>query len=342
MATAIHPLAPRLTPRAALDALRDVPGFDDLSRPAAYMSHHSRSFRFAAAFLRGAERDRITRMYAWCRFTDDLGDRPTGGDREAEPQLDAWLACSRAAYEGRGCGIPLVDAVMQETADAGIPFSYAAELVEGVRGDLRFVPYEDIPALRTYTWRVAGVVGRWLAELHGVRDPWMLDRAAALGHAMQLTNILRDVGEDWGQGRLYLPLGMLRQRAIEPADIGAMCLGERPIDASYRAIIEDLLRHAERDYAHAREAIPFLPGGFRRATAVAAAVYEGIHDAIRRNGYDNLRRRAVTSTMRKLVLAAEALCARQENNSATSSAPIPASIPWSSERIASASSRLER
>jgi phytoene synthase len=342
MATAIHPLAPRPTPRAALDALRDVPGFDDLSRPAAYMSHHSRSFRFAAAFLRGAERDRITRMYAWCRFTDDLGDRPTGGDREAEPQLDAWLACSRAAYEGRGCGIPLVDAVMQETADAGIPFSYAAELVEGVRGDLRFVPYEDIPALRTYTWRVAGVVGRWLAELHGVRDPWMLDRAAALGHAMQLTNILRDVGEDWGQGRLYLPLGMLRQRAIEPADIGAMCLGERPIDASYRAIIEDLLRHAERDYAHAREAIPFLPGGFRRATAVAAAVYEGIHDAIRRNGYDNLRRRAVTSTMRKLVLAAEALCARQENNSATSSAPIPASIPWSSERIASASSRLER
>ena len=304
MGAALEPRHPAATsPADPAEPLRDVPGFDELARPSAYMAHHSRSFRFAAAFLRGAERDRITRMYAWCRFTDDLGDRPAGDDRDAERQLDAWLACSRAAYEGHACGIPLVEEVMGETARAGIPFTYAAELIEGVRGDLRFTPYEDIPALRTYTWRVAGVVGRWLAELHGVRDAWMLDRAAALGHAMQLTNILRDVGEDWGQGRLYLPLGVLRQRGIEPADIGAMCLGHRPIDAAYRAIVEDLLRHAERDYAHAREAIPLLPGGFRRATAVAAAVYEGIHDAIRRNGYDNLRRRAVTSTARKLVLA---------------------------------------
>jgi phytoene synthase len=84
--------------------------------------------------------------------------------------------------------------------------------------------------------------------------------------------------------------------------------GERPVGGAWRALVEALMAAAARDYAAAREAIPYLPAGFRRSVAVAAAVYEGIHGAIRRNGHDNLRRRAVTTTGRKLVLAAGALC----------------------------------
>ncbi|HEX6629536.1 MAG TPA: phytoene/squalene synthase family protein [Gemmatimonadaceae bacterium] len=287
--------------------LRSLPSLGELAAPAAYMARHSRSFRFAAALLRGPERARVARVYAWCRFTDDLADREVANGDTAAARLDAWLACSRAAYDGRPSGIGLVDRVMGEMAEHRIPFAYAADLVAGVRSDVCFVPLRDQAALRVYTYRVAGVVGRWLTELHGVRDPWMLDRAAALGHAMQLTNILRDVGEDWDRGRVYLPLTALAEHGLTVHDVGALRRGARRIDAAYRGVVEDLMAIAARDYATAREAIPHLPGGFRRAVAVAAAVYEGIHGAIRRNHHDNVRRRAVTTTRRKVILAAGAL-----------------------------------
>ena len=283
-----------------------VPGIHELTSPDAYMARHSRSFRFAATLLRGAERERITRVYAWCRVTDDLVDR-AGNIRHAEAHLDAWLDCSREAYFGRPSGIELVDRVMGEMAERTIPFAYASELATGVRSDLRFVRYDHLADLRVYTYRVAGVIGRWLTELHDVRDPWMLERAAALGHAMQLTNILRDVGEDWDHGRLYIPQDMLARHGLSTWDIGAMRRGVRSVDGAYRRLVEELIGIATDDYRAAYEAIPYLPAAFRRSVAVAAAVYEGIMDAIRRNGHDNLTRRAVTTTTTKLALAAGAL-----------------------------------
>jgi 15-cis-phytoene synthase len=279
----------------------------EFSKPAAYMARNSRSFRFAAALLRGPDRARIVRVYAWCRFTDDLVDRANGNSHDVEDRLQTWLSCARAAYLGRTSGIDLVDRVMGEMAERDIPFAYASELAMGVRSDLRFVQYENFDDLRLYTYRVAGVVGQWLTELHGVRDPWMLDRAAALGHAMQLTNILRDVGEDWDCGRVYLPHSLLARHGITVADIGAMRAGVRAIESSYRSLVEEVMSVASRDYQAAWEAIPHLPPSFRRAVAIAAAVYEGIHDAIRRNGYDNLSRRAITTATRKVTLAAGAL-----------------------------------
>ncbi len=289
-------------------ALRSLPALSELDDPWSYMARHSRSFSLASRMLGDAERPHVVRMYAWCRFTDDLADRPPAGADAAEA-VEAWLECSREAYAGRPSGIDLVDRVMGEMARHGIPFVYASDLVEGIRSDLRFVPFRDLAELRVYTHRVAGVVGRWLTELHGVRDPWMLERAAALGHAMQLTNIVRDVGEDWDQGRVYLPLTTLAGHGLSVEDIGAMRRGERQMDAPYHAVIEELMTIASHDYAAAREAIPLLPCRFRRAAAVAAAVYEGIHDVIRQNGHDNLHRRAVTTSARKVALATGALWA---------------------------------
>lgn len=298
---------PRDGHAAGLSALREVPALRELAEPYAYLGRHSRSFRFAAALLRGADRERVARVYAWCRFTDDLVDSPSSSVHETGRRLDAWLACSRMAYEGRPCGVPLVDRVMGEMAERGIPFSYAEDLATGVRSDLTFTLFPDLAALRLYSHRVAGVVGCWLTELHGVRDPWMLDRASALGAAMQVTNILRDVGEDWDRGRIYLPLSMLHQHGLSKGDIGAMRLGERPVDGAYRRLMEELMRVADAGYGAGREAMQGLPAQFRRSVAVAAAVYQGIHDVIRRNGYDNVHRRAVTSTGNKVALAASAL-----------------------------------
>lgn len=286
-------------------SLLEVPAVAELSAPDSYMARNSRSFHFAAAFMRRAERERTARVYAWCRFIDDLADA-TGDPAVAEARLDRWLECSQAAYDGQPSGIPLIDRVMGEMAERGVPFIYPSHLAHGVRSDLRFVAHRDLDELLLYAYRVAGVVGQWLSELHGVRDPWMLGRAAALGQAMQLTNIVRDVGEDWDHGRLYIPRVLLERHGLSASDIGALRQGLRPIDDDYRNLLEDLMSVATREYVVAREAIPHLPAGFRHAVAVAAAVYEGIHDAVRRNGYDNLRRRAVTTTARKVVRAAGA------------------------------------
>ncbi|MDT8341648.1 MAG: squalene/phytoene synthase family protein, partial [Longimicrobiales bacterium] len=145
-----------------------------------------------------------------------------------------------------------------------------------------------------------------VTELFGLHDRALLERAYALGHAMQLTNILRDVGEDWRRGRLYLPTEELARFGLGWDDVGALAeRGEVP--AGWAAFTEHLMAAAERQYAWAFEAVPALPPFYRRTVAVAARVYRGIHDEIRRNGYDNGTLRAHTSLLRKVRLGAQGL-----------------------------------
>ncbi len=278
------------------------------SEAGVYLGRHSRSFRFASRLFPRAERERVARVYAYCRVTDDLVDRPgAGGAAVAEEMLEEWVELSRRAYGGEPTGIDLLDRVMGEAAAAEVPFAYASELAEGMRMDLRGESYPSLAALRVYTYRVAGVVGLWLSELFGVHDRWALERATSLGHAMQLTNILRDVGEDARRGRIYLPLQLLERHGIPPAELRAAARGERLVDPRYPPLVEELLQLAEADYRDAFAAIPSLPVPVRRPVAVAAFVYRGIHGEIRRRGYDNLRQRASTSAPAKLVLATRAL-----------------------------------
>jgi 15-cis-phytoene synthase len=267
-----------------------------------YLSANSRSFRFASRLLPSVERERIARVYAYCRVTDDLVDGP-GESGSAEVLLGEWERLSRAAYGGSSTGIELLDTVMFEMRGAGVPFEYAAELIEGMKMDLRGTRYRSLSELRTYTYRVASVVGLWLTRLSGVHDPGVLADAARLGHAMQMTNILRDVGEDWRSGRLYLPLDRMNAHGLSESDLEAMARGVQPIGAAYRGTIEELLAGAEAEYAIAFAAIPALPVYFQRPVAIAAHVYRGIHSAIRRNGYDNFGLRAHTSAPEKTMLA---------------------------------------
>jgi phytoene synthase len=122
-----------------------------------------------------------------------------------------------------------------------------------------------------------------------------------MGHAMQLTNILRDVGEDWRRGRLYLPLDLLARHGVESEEIHA--LSERGVvPDGWPEAMEELMGVADRHYRAAFQAIPLLPTWYRRPVAVAARVYRGIQDEIRRNGYDNGSLRAHTSFLGKLRL----------------------------------------
>ncbi len=311
----------------------------DASDWAAFLGRHSRSFRFAARLFLPGEAERVGRVYAYCRATDDLVDCPAGEAPEVlEAMLTEWLERSRRAYQGRTSGLGLVDRVMGEMAGAGVPFGYAAELVEGMRMDLRRAGYETLVDLRVYTYRVASVVGLWLTELFGVHDPAVLARAAQMGHAMQLTNLLRDVGEDWRAGRLYLPAALLYRHGLDASDVGRMCRGQAEIGPGYVALVEELMAVAEEDYRQAFRAIPRLPPSFQRPVAVAAHVYRGIHAAIRRNGYDNLNRRAYTTGPRKLALAAGALRELHRERK-RSDEPAQAAARPGPRRVAAASSR---
>jgi phytoene synthase len=291
--------AHRLPGRLAPD-----PDSADALDPLACLSRHSRSFRFAARFLSGPEARRIAEIYAFCRFTDDLVDKAEGVPAgELEARLDRWLALAEAAYAGTRTGSPLLDGPIGAMGRAGIPFAYARALVDGMRMDLRPRRYATLAELELYTYRVAGVVGQWLTERAGISDPWTLARAADLGHAMQLTNILRDVGEDLARGRLYLPLDLMSRHGLAPEDLERAASWSGSPPAAYRALIEEMMDLAERRYQRAFQAVPALPDSFQRPVLVAALVYRGIHDAIRRNGYDNIGRRAHTRPLDKARIA---------------------------------------
>jgi phytoene synthase len=150
-------------------------------------------------------------------------------------------------------------------------------------------------------------VGGWITQLLGIGEQELLERAHALGQAMQLTNIARDVGEDWRRGRLYLPTSVLARHGMSPDDLGRLVSTPGPMPAPYRAAIEEVLEHAEHAYRAAWPGIRALPGWYRRPVAAAAEAYRGIHREIRRQGWDNLHRRARTTLPRKLLLATTGL-----------------------------------
>ena len=274
-----------------------------------YLSRHGRSFWMAARLIPPAQRAELAGVYAWCRYTDDLVDHATCSPVVLLRILHEWETLSLAAYDGHATGIELLDVVIGEMGRRGVPIAYARALIRGMRTDALGVRFDTLDHLSGYCHDVASVVGLWLTELFGVHDAWALERAGRLGVAMQLTNIARDVGEDWDRGRLYLPQSMLERHGVTERMIGELRHGNAPIPAAYAALLEELMSEADAGYAEASEAIGNLPPFFRSSVAVASRVYRSIHDAIRANGYDSIRRRAVTPDVTRTALARAALAA---------------------------------
>ncbi len=290
-----------------------------------FFARNSRTFSFAARLFPETERRLVRGIYTFCRFTDDLVDGADPGKVPAAAlyrRLDAWAEIARSAYRGATTGIPLADGVMGEMAARRIPFSLVADLIEGVRMDVEPRRFASMDELRIYTHRVASVVGIWLTRAFGVGDPWVLERAGDLGHAMQLTNIIRDVGEDLERGRIYLPGDRMELHGVTRTSLIGLRdeLKERTArgrsvrrshrtgrERRYARLLEEMMAAADASYAAARPGIPFLPRCFRRPVAVAAELYRGIHDRVRANDYDNLNLRAYTRLGTKIALAQRGL-----------------------------------
>ncbi len=255
---------------------------------------HSKSFHFSTRFLPADRRRAIRAFYAFCRTTDDLVDDPT----IQLSSLEEWRLSAR-----RGSGFQ-TDPVLLAWADVreryAVPNRYAEELIDGCEMDLQVNRYETWDELRHYCYLVASTVGLISMRVIGMRgdDARLLGEyepaAIDLGVALQLTNILRDVGEDLRRGRIYLPLEDVRRFNYTEDDLRAHVLDDR-----FRDLMRFEIARAQELYERGWAGIPAIKREGRLAVAVAAEVYRGILDDIAAHDFDVFNRRARTSTLDK-------------------------------------------
>ena len=264
----------------------------------------SKSFSLAARLFNPATRDAAFFLYGWCRYCDDQVDQIGKNESpdEMARRLTALKDRTAAAFTSAPQHEPVFVALQYIVHRYAIPSHYALELIEGMAMDVRGTRYTTLKDLLLYCYRVAGTVGLMMTHAMGVRDERALKHAADLGIAMQLTNIARDIVEDAGMGRIYLPWAWLREAQIEPEDIAAVHNREKLAMLTRR-----LLHEAERFYRSGDEGLWQL--SFRSACAVAAArqVYSEIGETLLRKGARAWDERAYVAGARKIWVVSRAI-----------------------------------
>lgn len=280
------------------------------------LRHGSRTFYAASYLLPRRIREPATALYAFCRLADDAVDE-SGASAAALADLDYRLW---RAYAGNPLAIAADRAFARVVHQHNIPPALPGALLEGFRWDAEGRRYETLEELHDYAARVAGTVGTMMAMLMGVRCRQQLARACDLGVAMQLSNIARDVGEDARAGRIYLPLAWLREAGIDPQD----WLAAPSHSAVLGAVIERLLREADRLYDRAEAGISRLPWGCRPGIHAARFLYAGIGDQVRRRRFDSVSGRAVVPAARKARLLTRGLFSAAMAPADSAAPPLPA------------------
>jgi 15-cis-phytoene synthase len=243
----------------------------------------SRTFYLASGLLPWHKRRAMRALYAFCRATDDLIDRVPQPD-DARAVLESWrlrLCATPNAYD------PIALAWADTKARYCVPHGYETQLIDGIARDLYQHRYTSFAELTEYCYGVASTVGLMVMHITGYSSDAAVPYAVKLGIALQLTNILRDVGEDWQAGRLYLPLDELAQFGLSEADIA---LGS--VDTRWRAFMRFQIARTRALYAEAAPGIALLDPDGRFAIAAAASLYCAILEDIEAHDYDVFRHRA--------------------------------------------------
>jgi phytoene synthase len=260
------------------------------ARCEAVTAAHSRTFHLATRLLPRPKRRAMRALYAFCRTTDDLIDQPAA---DAAAALAAWRRRATAATPPRH---DLVAVAWADTrARYGIPARCAEQLVDGVARDLDQRRYATFADLADYAYGVASTVGLMSMRIVGSAGEAAIPYAVELGVALQVTNILRDVGEDWRAGRLYLPLDELAAHGLGEADVAA-----GRVDGRWRAFMRFQIARNRRLYDEAWPGIGLLHRDGRLAVAAAGDLYRAILDDIEAHDYDVFRRRAHVGAWGKL------------------------------------------
>jgi phytoene synthase len=269
------------------------------------IGYHSKSFSLASRLLPAPVRRRAVVVYAWCRRADDAVDHaPPGWQLEALQRLRTELG---EVYDGRPLKDPVLSAFQQVVRECGIHRAYPDELLSGMAMDVAGTRYDSMDTFLLYCYRVAGTVGLMMSHVMGLSDEGAVRHAVHLGMAMQMTNICRDVLEDWQRGRLYIPEEMLAaQDCPRLSDRLGGDFPERAREPVARAT-GALLEMADRFYASGDRGLHALDWRCALSIRTARNVYSAIGQRVRRAGCDPLAGRAIVPLRQKLLLVAAAL-----------------------------------
>jgi phytoene synthase len=254
------------------------------------------SFYYAFLFLPAEQRRAITALYAFCREVDDIVDE-CADTAVASAKLAWWRDELARLFHGTPQH-PVTSALKPLAATHAITQERLNEIIAGMEMDLRQTRYLDYAALERYCYHVAGVVGILAAGIFGYRNPQTLQYAETLGRALQLTNIIRDVGEDARKGRIYLPLDELAQFQVTVSDI--LNLRDTP---AFRRLMAFQVERAQAQYSHALALLPPEDRRAQRPGLAMAAIYRALLEEIRRDGCHVLERRVALTPIRKLWIA---------------------------------------
>lgn len=254
------------------------------------------SFYYSFLFLAPDRRRAITALYAFCREVDDTVDECTDASI-ARTKLSWWRKEVAAMMSGAPTH-PVTQALQAHLTTFALDSQYLMAIIDGMEMDLDQTRYLDFPGLQKYCWHVASAVGILSARIFGVTNPQTLEYAEKLGLAFQLTNIIRDVGEDARKGRIYLPVNELQQFGVTAADI---------LNARHSDKFEQLMQfQAARAHKLYDEAFALLPKEDRRAQRpglIMAAIYRAVLTEVERDGFHVLNQRISLTPIRKLWLA---------------------------------------
>jgi phytoene synthase len=254
------------------------------------------SFYYAFLFLPAPRRAAITAFYAFCREVDDVVDEMVDAG-VAATKLAWWQTEVAKAFAGQP-NHPVMKALMPHTSAYGIEARHLLGVIEGCQMDLEQTRYLDYPNLQRYCHLVAGVVGEVAARIFGQTDPQTTAYAHKLGQALQLTNIIRDVGEDALRGRIYLPVNELQQFDVKAHEILKRTYSER-----FTALMQFQAQRAQGLYD---EALALLPAADRRAQKpglMMASIYRALLNEITRDNFQVLHQRVSLTPLRKFWLA---------------------------------------
>ncbi len=254
------------------------------------------SFYYAFLFLPPERRRAITALYAFCREVDDVVDE-CADPGLARAKLAWWRAELSNLFSGNPQH-PVTRALGPHLAPFKLSRERLEEIISGMEMDLAQTRYLDFAALEQYCYLVAGVVGVLAAGIFGYRDPRTLEYAKALGTAFQLTNIIRDVGEDARKNRIYLPMDDLGRFDVPASDI----LQSR-FSGKFRDLMAFQAERARSFYARAMEVLPAEDRRAQRPGLIMAAIYRQLLDEIERDGFRVLAARTSLTPLRKLWIA---------------------------------------
>ena len=264
--------------------------------------HHAKTFYLASMFLPKKQQKPIFAIYALLRTVDDIVDlaevKLTNGlitSDEIQKMLDGWKSKLRACYDGKTDNDPIMMAWHDTLKSHSIPIELPLDLMDGVAMDIEFKPFETFDELYVYCYKVAAVVGLMTSEIFGYSDKQALEHAIELGIAMQLTNILRDVGEDVDRGRIYLPLEDLRRFNYSSEE-----LMQKRMNDNFLNLMKFQVERARGYYRSSEKGIPMLEKRSRFGVAISSVNYGNILTAIEKNQYNVFSKRAYRSFFQKI------------------------------------------